>query len=175
MSDEARFATAGILDEAFFKANAKYLLSPKFRRRRMILAAVITALCLAEYAWFRNAAFLVILAIYWITYYPFTLWYQRSAVGTLTKRFRENYADGKCEMISACTEEGVFCENRSAGGALTVRYEHLHSLAVADHAMILMSKAGQFTVLFTDGLSEQEQKELRAYLCEKCPGIKVIR
>lgn len=175
MSDEARFVTAGTLDEAFFKANAKYLLSPKFRRRRLILAAVVTALCLAEYAWYRNAAFLVILAIYWITYYPFTLWYQRSAVNTLTKRFRETYADGQCEMISSCTEEGILCENRSTGGALMVKYEHLHSLAVADHALILMSKADQFAVLFTDGLNEQEQMELRAFLREKCPHIKVIR
>lgn len=175
MSEEVRFATSGTLDEAFFKANAKYMLSPKFRRRRMILALAITVMCLAEYAWFRNTAFLVILAIYWVTYYPLTLWYQRSAVKTLTKRFCETYADGRCEVASSCTEEGVLCENRSAGGAVTVKYEHMHSLAVADHAFILMSKAGQFTAFFTDELDEQAQKDLRSYLCAKCPQMKIIR
>lgn len=175
MNDVKRFTTSGTLDAAFFKEHAKYMLGPKFRRKRMLLAALVTALCVLDYIWTRSTSFLWILAIYWITYHPFTLWYRHSAVKTLTRRFCETYADGKCDVTTSCTEEGVLCENHSAGGAVTVKYEHLHTMAVAERAFILMSQAGQFNVVFRNCLTEQEQKDLQAYLLKKSPELKIIR
>lgn len=175
MSEEVRFETTGVLDEVFFKENAKYLLSPKFHQRRMILAALITVFLLAEAIWFSMPSLLVILAIYWITFYPMTLWAQRRAAKTLTKRQYETYPDGRCEIGTSCVEAGVRSENRTAGGAVVVSYEHLATLAMADHAYILMSKANQLVVFFTDELTEEERNALREHLMEKCPKLKIIR
>lgn len=175
MTDESRFVTTGTLDEAFFKENARYMLTGQFNRRRMILAIAVTALCLAEYIWLKSPVFLWILAFYWLTYIPFTLWYRRNVAKTSIKRFQESYPDGKCQLTTACTPEGVWGENHTSGGSSTVKYEHLQTMAVADHAYILMTKAGQYTVCFTDELTEQEKGEMRAYLCEKAPQMKVIR
>lgn len=175
MSEEIRFETTGILDEAFYKENARYLLSPKFHHRRLILALVIVIMCLSGYCLLNDRHFLHLLIIYAVAYVPFTLWYRRSAAKTSIKRHREIYPDGKCELTTACTPEGVRSENLTTGGVGVVKYEHLHTLARADHAFILMTKAGQFTVFFTDGLSAQEQSDLRAHLCEKCPKLKIIR
>lgn len=175
MTDDALFVTSGTLDEAFFRENAKYMLTSKFNHRRLILAALITVMCIVEGLWLRSWAFLWILLAYWATYIPFTLWYRRSAAKTSIKRFKENYPEGKCEMTTACTPEGVWTENHTSGGSGTIKYEHLHTLAVADHAYILLTKAGQYTVCFTDELTEQEQADLRAHLCEKAPKMKVVR
>ena len=175
MTDDALFITSGTLDEAFFNENAKYMLSRRFNCKRLILAAAVTALCVGEALWFRSWAFLWILAAYWATYIPFTLMYRRSAAKTSIKRFKETYPEGKCEMTTACTPEGVWSENHTSGGKGTIQYEHLQTMAVADHAYILLTKAGQYTVFFTDELAEQEQADLRAYLCEKAPKMKVVR
>lgn len=175
MTDDARFVTSGTLDEAFFHENAKYMLTSRFNRKRLILAAAVTALCVGEALWFRSWTFMWILLAYWATYIPFTLWYRRSAAKTSIKRFKEIYPEGKCEMTTACTLEGVWSENHTSGGSGTIQYEHLQTMAVADHAYILLTKAGQYTVCFTDQLTEQEKSELRAYLCEKAPKMKVIR
>ncbi len=175
MTDDARFVTSGTLDEEFFKENAKYLLSSQFQRKRLILAVAVNVLCIAEGLWLRSPVFLWILIFYWATYIPFTLWYRRSAAKTSIKRFKESYPDGKCEMTTACTQEGVWTENHTSGGSGTIKYEHLQTMAVADHVFILLTKAGQYTVCFTDELTEQEKSDLRAYLCEKAPQMKVIR
>lgn len=175
MIDNALFVTSGTLDEAFFHENAKYMLTGRFNRKRLILAAAVTALCVGEALWFRNWAFMWILLAYWASYIPFTLWYRKSAAKTSIKRFQETYSQGKCELTTACTPEGVWTENHTSGGSGTIGYEHLHTMAVADHAYILLTKAGQYTVCFTDALSQQEKADLRAYLCEKAPKMKVIR
>lgn len=73
MIDNALFVTSGTLDEAFFHENAKYMLTGRFNRKRLILAAAVTALCVGEALWFRSWAFMWILLAYWATYIPFTL------------------------------------------------------------------------------------------------------
>lgn len=175
MSEEVRFETTGVLDDAFFKENAKYLLSSKYYLKRLILGILLTVLILAEVVWLSMPSMLIVLAIYWGMYYPLTLLYQRRAAKILIKRQREAYPDGRCEIVAACVEEGVRCENRTSGGTVVVDYAHLSTMALAKHAYILMSKASQFTVFFTDGLTEQEKTDLQAYLREKCPKLKIIR
>lgn len=175
MTEEARFATTGTITDSFYKDNAQYMISPQFRRKRLILATLVVGMCLAGYVLVQNVMYLYILGIYAVTYVPFTLWYRRSAVKTLIKRSHEVFSDGKYTITVSCTDQGVRSENHATGGATVVEYASLDTLAMGEGAFILMSKAGQFTVFFTESMSEQEMGELLAFLQEKCPKLKIIR
>lgn len=175
MNEDVRFITTGKLNEAFFRRNSRYLLSPKYIRVRVILYAVILVVFLGGYFITTWSLYLSALAIYTALTVAMIFIDRKRAAKTLTKRLCETAPDGEILVTTCCTERGVRCENQTSGGMTEIEYKHLDTLAMAEGAMILMTKASQFTVFFTDCMTEQEQRELQAFIQEKCPQIKIKR
>ena len=175
MNEEAQFITTGKLNEAFFHRNSRYLLSPKYIRTKLILLAVVTVLLLGSYFLMGRPLYLIMLAVYAVFSAAMLFVDRNRAAKTLTKRLLETAPDGEVLLTTSCTDSGIRSENHTNGGTTEIEYKHLSTLAVAEGAMILMTKASQFTVLFTDCLTEQELRELQVFIEEKCPQIKIKR
>lgn len=171
-SGEKRFASDVTLDEAFFRANAHYMLSDSFYRKRLILLAVIAVLCMAAYLWSRQTLFLIYLAIYAVLWFVIHFRYQKKAVDTQIQRMKENAPSGQVEMSLCCTDEGVLLENHLSGGSATFAYADITHYVETDRWLILASRAGQFFAFDKTNIADGGHEALMAFIREKCPDIK---
>ncbi len=173
MSEEVRFETTGVLDEAFLRKTFKYSISPQWcwiRISRMLLTS-LPFLLTSEFLGRQTT--LILLAAFWIAFVLITIWMLRRSLDVSVKSFRERYDGGTCEITTSCIPEGIRTVNRTNGNVNVLKYEHIRSLRVVEDAFFLTTEAAQLLTYFTNGLTRQEKTELIAFLKEKRPQLKI--
>ena len=169
-----KYRTSGIIDEAAYREISKFSVSRGrvwFARIFSVFMGLFTILMLIvrDYPYMvLSLAFTVLFAV------GPTLIAKLYLRGTL-KRVREAYPDGRIQMETWFTEEGVALHNLSDGAQLVLPYSAFRKAAESEHYFYLCTKANQFTLVFKSYLTPSEQGEFLSFLQQKCPDIKVVR
>ena len=157
------FVTRGVLDETILKEMKKYMFPPK--RKAVLIGMIVLFVVLGVASLFLQLPFWAILSGAMIV---FILLVMRSAsnkmIQTILNRMEETNGKRSAVYQTALEEDGVVVCNADTGATATVHYDTLVRFVDTTSAYVLLTRAWQFVVLFKESLTQEQQREMVAFL-----------
>ena len=171
---ENKYRTSGVIDESTYREIGKFSLSRRyiwFTRIVAVIMALFMVLMLIARRYLYAALFLAFTVLFALR--PRRL--IKAYLNTAIKRMNETYPPGSMQMETWFTEQGVALHNLTDGAQLVLAYGAFQRVAETERYFYLVTKSGQFTLVFKDLLTPEQKRDFLPFLQGRCPDIKVVR
>jgi hypothetical protein len=165
--DELKFVTRGMVDRNFYKEFVDVIL------RKSILIKIVGAmyiLFLACSIWavcHQVTEYVVICVVAVILFSTTILIKRNSSINVSVQQVRELCGTDSAEMMSGFADDFIYIENFFTGKNNTHLYHDIKSIYKTKHYIFLVTKGRIILPIFKTCLTEEELKELFAFLKSK--------
>ena len=169
------YRTSGTIDEAVIKETIGIFIPTWYRRLTGTLCAVSLLFVLIfafEAKKFLFAAFFLLFAALFASY-PALL--RRRFFKITTVRMREQAGTLSLPFESFFTVDGLSVHNLKADASAVLRYEDIAFALKSKRCFAVMTRGQQFSVIFKEHLTDEQQKNFLPDLKRRCPNLQIRR
>ena len=168
-----QYRTSGVLDEDAYRETSWFWISRK-RIWFIRIFAVIMGLFAILMMIVRDYLYVVLFLIFTVLFAMGPWLLRKLSLHRTLKRIHEVRAE-PVRIETFFTVEGISLCNLSSEVRAVLPYENIRAAAETEHYFFLNTKANQFTLVFKNCLTPEQQASFLPFLKEKCPKLKIMR
>ena len=168
-----QYRTSGILDEAAIKETAKIYVPTWYRWLNRMFCVFCFLLFLLSSLVGKDVGMscFCLACVVIFSSYP-TLLRRKYWKLTIT-RLMEQAGISSLRMESFFNMDGLVVHNLETDASVLLRYEDIAFLSESKRCFALMTRGQQFTLVFKDGLTDEQKKNFIHDMKQRCPRLKV--
>ena len=169
-----QYRTSGVWDENAYREISRFAVSRSRIWFMRVFAAVMMLFTLFMLL-AQNHAYTIFFAVFAVLFAIGPMLIRKRYLHGALKLLRETYPDGFVRMESFFTVDGLSLHNLNSGGQHVLPYGSIWQMRETEHYFFLRTRANQFTLIFKDCLTPEQQESLAPFLRERCPQLKILR
>ncbi|WP_349943909.1 YcxB family protein [Lacrimispora sp. BS-2] len=166
------FETTGIINRDMLEQVMKIMIYSSTPRRRLI-GSYIFAVLIALVGIVLKSRLIAAMSVILFVLPLVELWVVYRITNMNFEKMREVSPNGEQEYTTFFTLTGLYVINHLTGGQIEIAYSNFVRLAETKDYFFLLTKRKQFLPVFKDQLTDGQKQELKVWIREKCPKIKI--
>ena len=169
----SQYRTAGVLDEGAVWEISRCFLPHRTIWATRIAAAFFAAVAILELI-AKDGFYTVVFALFAAFFMFIPRYYIKRFATRSIALLKEGSPGGVRHLESFFDADGMVILNQDTGGEGRLLYPAFSQAAETEHYFFLLTKAGQYCLVFKDYLTPEQRTGFLPFLRGKCPKLKVI-